>query len=173
MLNIPFLWSELLKAFAAWRMGRRFSRLPGTPMNDASLPTPGSGLCILIADDDHDAAESLSLLLQLAGHTVHIAHDGHEALALAQRIRPQVSILDIGMPAMDGNSVASRLRESLPGARMLIVALTGRERPEDRQRSAAAGFDHHFIKPLVLSELHRCIARWREAEAVATLDSKA
>jgi CheY-like chemotaxis protein len=53
------------------------------------------------------------------------------------------------------------------------VALTGRERPEDRQRSAAAGFDHHFIKPLVLSELHRCIARWREAEAVASLDTKA
>ena len=77
------------------------------------------------------------------------------------------------MPAMDGNSVASRLRESLPGARMLLVALTGRERPEDRQRSAAAGFDHHFIKPLVLSELHRCIARWREGEAVASLDTKA
>ena len=140
-------------------------------MNDASPPSPGPGLCILLADDDHDAAESLALLLQLEGHSVHVAHDGNEALALAQRIRPQVSILDIGMPALDGNSVASRLRE--PGTRMLILALTGRERPEDRQRSAAAGFDHHFIKPLVLSELHRCIARWREGEAVASLETKA
>ena len=173
MLNIPFLWSELLKALATWRMGRRFPRPPGTPMNDASPPSPGPGLCILIADDDHDGAESLALLLQIEGHTVHMAHDGNEALVVAQRIRPQVSILDIGMPAMDGNSVASRLRASMPGTRMLIVALTGRERPEDRERSAAAGFDHHFIKPVVLSELHRCIARWREGEAVATLDTKA
>ncbi len=117
---------------------------------------------MLIADDDRDSAESLVLLMQLEGHTVHLAHDGEEALAVAQRIRPQVSILDIGMPGLDGHSVARRLREALPGMPMLILALTGRERPEDRQRSAAAGFDHHFIKPLVLSELHQTIERWRD-----------
>jgi CheY-like chemotaxis protein len=142
-------------------------------MTDDLLPSPGKGLLMLIADDDRDAAESLVLLMELEGHTVHLAHDGEEALAVAQRIRPQVSILDIGMPALDGNSVARRIREALPGARMLIVALTGRERPEDRQRSADAGIDHHFIKPVVLSELHRCIARWRDDEAVSTLVTKA
>ncbi|WP_439587942.1 response regulator [Hydrogenophaga sp.] len=126
--------------------------------------TPGSGLCMLIADDDRDSAESLVLLMELHGHTVHLAHDGEEALAVAQRIRPQVSILDIGMPQLDGHSVARRIRESLPGMPMLIVALTGRELPEDRQRSAEAGFDHHFIKPLILSELHRYIQRWRDGD---------
>ena len=91
---------------------------------------------------------------------------------MALRVQPQVSILDIGMPALDGKSVARRLREVLPGTPMLIVALTGRERPEDRQRSSAAGFDHHFIKPVVLSELHRCIAHWRHGEVVAGLVTK-
>lgn len=133
-------------------------------MLEASLPPAGTGLCMLIADDDRDAAESLVLLMQLEGHTVHLAHDGEEALAVAQRIRPQVSILDIGMPSLDGNSVARRIRDSLPGMPMLILALTGRAQPEDRQRSADAGFDHHFIKPLVLSELHRTIARWRAGD---------
>lgn len=142
-------------------------------MNDELLPPPAKGLLMLIADDDSDAAESLLLLMEMEGHKVHLARDGEEALALAKRIRPQVSILDIGMPAMDGNSVARRIREALPGERMLIVALTGRERPEDRQRSAAAGFDHHFIKPVVLSELHRCIARWRDEDAVAEHPTKA
>ncbi len=141
-------------------------------MNDVSPPSSGPGLRMLIADDDRDSAESLVLLLELEGHTVHVAHDGEEALAVALRVQPQVSILDIGMPALDGNSVARRLREALPGTPMLIVALTGRERAEDRQRSSAAGFDHHFIKPVVLSELHRCIAHWRHGEVVAGLVTK-
>lgn len=131
-------------------------------MNHDSIPSPGRGLRMLIADDDRDSAESLVLLMELEGHTVHLAYDGEEALAVAQRVQPQVSILDIGMPALDGNSVARRLREAMPDSPMLIVALTGRERPQDRQRSSEAGFDHHFIKPVVLSELHRCIAHWRE-----------
>lgn len=127
---------------------------------------------MLIADDDPDSTESLMLLMEIEGHTVHRAHDGEEALAIAQRIRPQVSILDLGMPSLDGHSVARRLRESLPGAPMLIVALTGRSQPEDLRRSTAAGFDHHFTKPLVLSELKRCIANWREGGAATRLVTK-
>lgn len=142
-------------------------------MNDAPPPSTGSGLRMLIADDDRDSAESLVLLMELAGHSVHLALDGEEALAVALRVQPQVSILDIGMPALDGNSVARRLRDSLPGTPMLIVALTGRERPEDRLRSSASGFDHHFIKPVVLSELHRCIAHWRNREVDPGLTTKA
>lgn len=137
------------------------------------VPAPDPGLCILIADDDRDAAESLVLLMELKGHTVHLAYDGEEALAMAQRVRPQVFILDIGMPNLDGHSVARRLRESMPGLPMLIVALTGRAQPEDRQRSAAAGFDHHFTKPLVLSELHRTIECWRDRGSASTFPSKA
>lgn len=152
-------------------MGRRISGTHENNMLEASVPfpAPGAGLRMLIADDDRDAAESLVLLMELEGHTVHLAHDGAEALAMAQRVRPQVSILDIGMPSLDGNSVARRIRESLSGMPMLIVALTGRAQPEDRQRSADAGFDHHFTKPLVLSELHRTIERWREAGDMALL----
>lgn len=142
-------------------------------MTQITLSSPGPGLRMLIADDDHDSAESLVLLMELEGHTVHRAHDGEEALAVAQRIRPQVSILDIGLPSLDGNSVARRMRESLPETPMLIVALTGRAQPEDLRRSAAAGFDHHLVKPLVLSELHRCIALWRDAEALSSRVTKA
>lgn len=128
---------------------------------------------MLIADDDRDSAESLLLLMQLEGHTVHMAHDGDEALAVALRVQPQVSILDLGMPALDGHAVALRLRESMPDTPMLIVALTGRERPEDRHRSSTSGFDHHFIKPVVLSELHLCIARWRDRRVVSSFIKKA
>jgi CheY-like chemotaxis protein len=124
--------------------------------------TTAAGLCILIADDNVDAAESLGLLIELEGHTVHLARDGREALAMAQRLRPQVAILDIGMPGMDGNTVARCIRDSLPDDRMLILAVTGRAQPEDRERTRAAGFDHHFTKPVALGALLGQLVRWRD-----------
>jgi CheY-like chemotaxis protein len=127
-------------------------------------PSPsGSGLRLLVADDNRDAAESLALLMEVDGHTVDIAHDGREALEMAQRLQPDVCILDIGMPGMDGNTVARCIRDALPDQRMLIVAVTGRSRQDDRAMSLAAGFDLYFTKPVPLGELMGSLAQWREA----------
>jgi PAS domain S-box-containing protein len=107
-----------------------------------------SGQRLLVVDDNEDAATSLAILLRLQGHEVRVAHDGPTALALATSYLPNVILLDIGMPGMDGYQVARRLR-TLPGlGRVVLAALTGWGQQEDRRRTAEAGFDHHFVKPL-------------------------
>jgi PAS domain S-box-containing protein len=103
---------------------------------------------ILVVDDNVDAAESLSRMLRLLEHEVRVAHDGIEALAAAEHMQPDVVLLDIGLPRMDGLEVARRLREWAFGTRPLLVATTGFDQAEDRRRIAEAGFDHHLIKPL-------------------------
>jgi PAS domain S-box-containing protein len=106
-----------------------------------------SGLRVLVADDNADAAFSFASLLELLGHNVQIAHDGSAAFELAVKFRPDVAFLDIGMPGMDGYEVARRLR-STPGLEnVILAALTGWGQKEDRRRTAEAGFDHHLIKP--------------------------
>lgn len=126
------------------------------------VPAAGSGLNLLIADDNRDAAESLALLMELDGHVVHIANDGRQALAMAEQLRPDVSILDIGMPGLDGNAVARSIRDSMPDQRMLLVAVTGRSNEVDRARARAAGFDQYFTKPVALGTLMSCIVQWKE-----------
>jgi len=109
---------------------------------------PSRSQRLLVVDDNQDAATSLAMLLRLQGHEVRVAHDGPTALALATSYLPGVILLDIGMPGMDGYEVARRLRE-LPGLnRVVLAALTGWGQQEDRRRTAEAGFDHHFVKPL-------------------------
>ncbi len=138
----------------------------GEPSMYEPHPSPaGSGLRLLVADDNRDAAESLALLMEVDGHTVQIANDGREALEMAQRLRPDVCILDIGMPGMDGNTVARCLRDALPEQRMMIVAVTGRSQQEDRARSMAAGFDLYFTKPIPLGALMGSLAQWRDEGA--------
>lgn len=132
------------------------------PVYEPRPGAAGTGLRLLIADDNRDAAESLALLLELDGHTVHIAYDGREALLMAQDLKPQVSILDIGMPGMDGNAVARCIRDAMPDQRMLIVAVTGRSNEDDRALSRAAGFDQYFTKPVSVGTLMQCIAQWRD-----------
>ncbi|MGQ3001358.1 MAG: response regulator [Hydrogenophaga sp.] len=138
----------------------------GEPSMYEPHPSPaGSGLRLLVADDNRDAAESLALLMEVDGHTVQIANDGREALEMAQRLRPDVCILDIGMPGMDGNTVARCLRDALPEQRMMIVAVTGRSQQDDRARSMAAGFDLYFTKPIPLGALMGSLAQWRDEGA--------
>jgi CheY-like chemotaxis protein len=113
---------------------------------------------ILVVDDNSDAAESLALLLQIDGHDVRTAFDGVEALDLAAGFVPDVMLLDIGMPRLDGYEVARRLRKQ-PWARDLaLIALTGWGQEQDRRRTAEAGFNAHLIKPVGEAELRRAIA---------------
>jgi signal transduction histidine kinase/DNA-binding response OmpR family regulator len=102
---------------------------------------------VLVVDDNRDAADSLALLLRLAGHEVCVAHDGPTAVALAADFGPQLVLLDIGLPGMDGYAVARRLRAQPNAHKTLLVALTGYGQEEDVRRSREAGFDHHLVKP--------------------------
>ena len=115
---------------------------------------------ILVVDDSKDAAESLAMLLSLSGHHVVVAHDGVEALAMAAAEHPEVILLDIGLPGMDGYEVCRRARQNgLTDA--LIVAMTGYGQERDRQRSMEAGFDTHTVKPVELDHLMELLASRR------------
>ena len=115
---------------------------------------------ILIVDDSRDAAESLAMLLSLSGHHVLVSHHGEDALHLAASERPEVVLLDIGLPGIDGYEVCRRLRQSgLEGA--LIIAMTGYGQERDRQRSKDAGFDTHTVKPVELDHLMELLASQR------------
>jgi CheY-like chemotaxis protein len=113
---------------------------------------------VLVVDDNEDAAQSLALVLRLAGHEVRVARDGPEALALADAQPPEVVLLDIGLPGMDGYEVAVRLRERDVLAGALLVAVTGYGQDEDRRRARDAGIDLHLTKPVAIEELRRVVA---------------
>jgi CheY-like chemotaxis protein len=112
-------------------------------------PASGSaGVRVLVVDDNIDSAESMALLLSLDGHEVRTAFDGPDALAVAEAFQPEVVLLDIGLPGMDGYEVAKQMR-NLPGLqKALMIAVTGYGQADDRARSKAAGFDHHLVKPV-------------------------
>lgn len=126
-------------------------RMAGAPSR-----TPGSR--ILVVDDSVDSAETLGELLKIWGHDVRLAHDGPGALAAARDYRPEVVLLDIGLPGMDGFAVAAQLREEGIGGRML-VALTGYGEQQDRDRAQQVGFDHHLVKPIDPDTLQKLLAR--------------
>jgi signal transduction histidine kinase len=114
---------------------------------------------ILLADDNRDALDSLATLLQCDGHEVFTAADGAEALELASSCRPDIMLLDIGMPKIDGYEVARRVREQPWGNGTVLIALTGWGQEEDRRRSREVGFDSHLVKPLDLDALSALLAR--------------
>ncbi len=114
---------------------------------------------VLIVDNNQDTADTLALLLRHAGHEVRTAYDGPAALDLARARPPEVVLLDIGMPGMDGLEVARRLRQDLGLKQALLVALTGYGQEEDRRRSREAGFNAHLVKPADMRALERLLAR--------------
>jgi CheY-like chemotaxis protein len=118
-----------------------------------TLQEPRPGRRVLIADDNKDAAESLAMLLQMGGHEVCVAHDGRAALDLAQSFRPEVALLDLGMPELSGYEVATHLRGEPWGAQIRLFALTGWGQDGDRQRTKESGFDLHLTKPIDLDTL--------------------
>ncbi len=114
----------------------------------AAQSAPVGPLRILVTDDNVDAAETLSILLEMEGHDVTLAHDGQQALQMAAHCLPDVAFLDIGLPDMSGHEVARRLRQIAGLERCAIVAVSGWGAPDDLARSSAAGFDAHFTKPV-------------------------
>ena len=105
-------------------------------------------LRILVVDDNRDAADTLALLLETAGHEVKTTYDGSAAIAAAQSYRPRVAFCDIGMPGVNGHEVAARLRADGAHATAALVAVTGWGTDEDRRKSREAGFDFHLTKPV-------------------------
>ena len=103
---------------------------------------------VLIVDDNPDGAESLALLLTLEGHETHVAHDGLDAIAAAERLRPDVTLLDIGLPGLNGFDVCRRIREQAWGKSLVLVAVTGWGQQEHRRASKDAGFNMHLVKPV-------------------------
>jgi PAS domain S-box-containing protein len=121
-------------------------------------PPTGTRLRVLVVEDNVDAGDSLSLLLRLQGHDVSVARTGPSALEVAAAFQPDVALLDIGLPGMDGYQVAQRLREKPEFKHVLLCALTGFTPSEaDRHRPQQAGFDHHFVKPIDLKKLRELL----------------
>jgi CheY-like chemotaxis protein len=107
---------------------------------------------VLVVDDYPDSADMLAEALEDMGHQVAVAHDGEKALGVAAEFSPQVALLDLRLPKIDGFELARKLRES-HGAGVLLVAMTGLSRPEERSRASAVGFQHYFVKPVDLQKL--------------------
>jgi CheY-like chemotaxis protein len=112
---------------------------------------------ILVVDDNRDAADSLAMLLSIMGNEVHTAHDGLEAVRAADVFRPDVVLLDIGLPKLNGYEAGRRIREQ-QGTVVVLIALTGWGQEEDRRRSKEAGFDHHMTKPVEFEALQKLLA---------------
>ena len=123
----------------------------------AGAPSQRPGTRILVVDDSVDSAETLAELLKIWGHDVRLAHDGPGAVAAARDYRPEVVLLDIGLPGMDGFAVAAQLRKEGIGGRML-VALTGYGEKQDRDKARQVGFDHHLVKPIDPDILQKLLA---------------
>ena len=137
---------------------------PSTTGEDALIAGPAhTRRRILVVDDNRDSAESMALLLRLSGHETWLAFDGDSAVALATEHAPDVVILDIGLPVMDGYQVARTLRALPQTSRSLLIALTGYGQDEDRERSKAAGFSEHFVKPVDPELLFAVLARHQRA----------
>jgi PAS domain S-box-containing protein len=118
----------------------------------------GPSLQVLVVDDNADAAGSLAMLLEASGHEVQMAHDGPTALEAALKYRPNVMLLDLGLPGLNGLEVAKRLRQQSGFQNVVLVAITGYGQEADRQRSLDAGFDHHLVKPVDFEKVEEILA---------------
>ena len=125
--------------------------LPATIL--ASEAVPFARLRILVVDDNVDAADSLGALVELLGHEVRIANDGEAGVAVASQFQPNMVLMDIGMPKLNGYEAARQIRQQLWGRTTVLVALTGWGQADDRRNSADAGFDHHLVKPIEMDDL--------------------
>ncbi|MBA3395047.1 MAG: response regulator [Deltaproteobacteria bacterium] len=133
-----------------------------TPVD--SVVQPRAGVRVLIADDNRDAVETLATFLEVSGYEVRMASDGAEALEVAATFRPDVAVLDVGMPVHDGHEVARQLRARPEHAELVLIALTGWGQAEDLRRSREAGFDYHLTKPVQPKTLLKLLAEPKRAD---------
>ena len=131
------------------------------PRSDGPKATALSRTRILVVDDNRDSADSLEMLLRLKGNDIRIAYDGLEAVEVAETFRPELVLLDIGLPKLNGYDVARRIRQQSWGRDVTLVALTGWGQEEDRRRSQEAGFNLHVVKPVDLDGLEKLLAGLR------------
>jgi CheY-like chemotaxis protein len=132
-----------------------------------AMTTPRSSVRVLIVDDNRDGAQSLALMLDLEGHEVRTAADGFEALEIGEEFQPNVVLLDIGMPGIDGYETARRLRTRPWAQSALLCAQTGWGQEDDKRRARSAGFDRHLVKPVDPEELNRILAEVSQANSRA------
>jgi len=129
---------------------------------DAGTPTPAPtirpGLKVLVVDDNVDTARTVSLLLQTLGCTTQEVHDGPPVVEAAKSFQPDVILLDIGLPGLDGYHIASLIRQAPELSQVRLIAVTGYGQQQDRQRSRDAGFDHHLVKPVQFDTLVELLA---------------
>jgi CheY-like chemotaxis protein len=149
-------------------MGSRFTvRLPALLSLVAETPdigekaVPGARRRVLVVDDNLDGAETLNLMLQLLGNDTKVASDGVEAVAMASEFRPDVILMDIGMPRLNGYDACRQIRKLPCCERVLMVACTGWGQAADKQKSREAGFDLHMVKPVDLAVLEKLLAQVR------------
>jgi len=131
---------------------------PAGSSAESVFAAPGRGLRILVADDNRDAADTMAVLLEVMGHSVRYVHDGEAAVLEAVSFEPDVVLLDIGMPKLNGYEACRKIRAQPGTASMKIIAVTGWGQPEDRLSSESAGFDHHLVKPVDPMELGELIS---------------
>jgi CheY-like chemotaxis protein len=151
--------NDLAFGWAAARAPGMESRPRVHPAGALEPSAPDPRRKVLVIDDNRDQAESLGKLLSLMGHDVRLGYDGEEALRIAVEFRPDVALLDIGLPKLNGCEVARRMRSDPRVKHTLLLAQTGWGQEGDRKRTKEAGFDHHLLKPVDLAELRAILAR--------------
>jgi signal transduction histidine kinase len=144
--------------FRVWLPSPARRAQQATDVNPQRSLLPSLSRRILVVDDNVDAAQSLAFLLQADGHEVRVAHDGEQAFIAASDFRPDIAMLDIGLPKLDGYAVAAAIRRELWGEAILLLALTGWGQNDDKRRALEAGFDFHLTKPVDLDQVSTLIA---------------
>jgi CheY-like chemotaxis protein len=153
----PGTGSEFVVRLPAVRSGAGSSEGQQRPQPDYDSGNDRS-LRVLVVDDNMDSADLQATLLHHSGHDVQTAYEGTTALKVATEFRPDVVLLDIGLPEIDGYEVAWRIRQESTLDGVVLIAMTGYGQAEDLQRSRAAGFDHHLVKPAEFAELQKILA---------------
>jgi CheY-like chemotaxis protein len=139
-----------------------------TATSPSVKPTPQQ-FRILVVDDNHDSALSLAMMLSIMGHETRTAHDGESAVSTAESFLPEVVLLDIGLPKLNGYEVAQRIRENVWGRSMFLIAVTGWGQEEDRQRSSEVGLNVHMVKPVEPAALERLLTELRSKTDVGNV----
>ena len=127
------------------------------PVEQTPITLPQGSLRILVVDDGKNAADILAMFFEMEGHVVQVAYDGLVAVDLAERFRPQLIVMDIGMPQMDGLEASRRIRRQEEGKEIVIIALSGLDQDDDKRSCAEAGINHHMAKPVRPDDLRSVI----------------